>query len=71
MSAPADPARKRFLALSLVRLSGVALGLWGAAVLVGRGGLPAPLGLPLLTAGLFDLLVFPRILARKWKSPDA
>lgn len=68
MSQPKDPARQRFLALTLVRLAGLGLGLWGAATVAGQGGLPAPFGYALLALGAFDLVIFPRLLARKWKS---
>ncbi len=68
-ASPRDPAKSRFLALQLVRLSGAALAMTGLAALAGKVDLPRAVGGVLFVAGLFDLFFFPIILAKRWKSP--
>lgn len=64
-----DPARNRFFALALIRLSGVALAFLGIAVIVRRLIEPADIiGTALLAIGAFDVLVLPVLLARRWRS---
>ena len=46
--------KKRFLLVSLVRLSGTAIALLGVALIV---------------VGLVDLAIVPRILSRRWRQP--
>lgn len=70
-----DPARTRFFALTLLRLSGAAMAVIGLLLLAGKlslitGG-DAVIGAILLVVGAFDLLFLPAILARRWQSPDA
>lgn len=67
-------ARKRFFALSAMRLMG-ALFIPAGFVLI-RGawtlaGQPADrwIGAAVVLVGLFDFAVMPRILARRWRSP--
>lgn len=63
-------ARNRYFALSLVRLSGAVLVLIGIVVTSGRvESLPAIAGYALIVAGLLDMLLFPRLLARRWRTP--
>ena len=63
-------ARNRYFALSLVRLSGAVLVLIGIVVTSGRvESLPAIAGYGLIVAGLLDMLLFPRLLARRWRTP--
>lgn len=64
-----DPAKGRFIVMQLVRLSGVALVMFGLAITVGRTDLPAPLGIVMVLIGLFEVLALPIILSRRWKSP--
>jgi hypothetical protein len=64
-----DPAKKRFFTLQLIRLSGAALAMTGLAALAGKTDLPWLAGAVLFVVGLFDLFVFPIILAKRWKSP--
>lgn len=64
-----DPARPRFLAIQAARWSGVALFVIGTLILYGHLELPAPAGYALAAAGLFNALVLPTLLARRWKSP--
>ena len=68
MAEPKDPAKARFIALTLIRWSGVALVLVGMLIYSGRIAAPAVVGVILVAAGLFDAFVMPVILARKWKS---
>ncbi len=64
-----DPAKRRFFALQLIRLSGAALAMTGLGTMAGKLPLPFPVGVVLFIAGLFDLFFFPIILAKRWKSP--
>lgn len=74
MTAPQqkDPARQRFMVLTLLRFSGVALMLIGMANMVARTVEPADLiGGAIFIVGLLDSLILPRLLARKWRTPPA
>lgn len=64
-----DPAAKRVLVLNLLRFSGVALALAGAAIVAGKIAAPVEAGYLLVVAGLIDALIVPPILARKWRTP--
>ena len=66
---PGDPARIRFLALQLIRISGVVMALIGLVILAGKTDLPQLAGWVLLVIGMLDCLVVPQILVRRWKSP--
>ena len=70
-----DPAKARFLAIVLIRWTGVGLVLLGLLITTGRVILPPELkqvlGPALVLFGLFDALIMPTLLARRWKSPDA
>jgi len=68
--APKDPAKARFLALTLIRWSGVGLVLLGLLVNTGKIAAPGIVGVVLVAAGLFDAFVMPAILVRKWKSKE-
>ena len=68
MSQP-DPARARFFIITLVRWSGVALVMLGLLIARRRIDLPVEAGYALLVIGVFDALVVPTLLARRWKSP--
>lgn len=71
MSRNPDPARSRFLILSLVRLAGAFLMPFGIVIASGRlAGWPATLGIVLVAAGAFGFAVAPRLLARRWRSPE-
>ncbi len=65
-----DPAKARFIAITLIRWGGVGLVMLGLLATTGGIDLPAPVGPILVLFGLFDALVMPTILARKWKSRD-
>ena len=67
--APKDPAKARFIAIALIRLSGAVFVLLGLLVTEGRIALPWIVGVVLTVAGFFDVFVMPRLLARRWRSP--
>lgn len=64
--------KKRFLLVTLVRLSGTAIALLGMVIAFGNlvepGGSPL-LGVALVVVGLVDLALVPRILSRRWRQP--
>lgn len=64
-----DPAKPRFFMILALRWSGVALVLLGMMVQAGRTALPQPLGYALLVVGLACAMIFPTLLARRWKTP--
>ncbi|MFC3173165.1 hypothetical protein ACFOD9_02750 [Novosphingobium bradum] len=64
-----DPAKARFIAISLVRLSGALLVLFGLMITERRVDLPWALGVVLTVAGFFDVFVMPKLLARRWRTP--
>ena len=61
-------ARRRFAALSLVRLGGATCLTMGLLAVGGKIVVPQPVGIGLVLLGLAGFLVIPRSLARKWKS---
>ena len=64
-----DLAKKRFITLTILRFSGVALAFLGIAIIMKRLGEPADvIGTILLIIGAFDVLIFPTLLLRHWKS---
>lgn len=67
--APKDPAKARFIALTLIRWTGVALVLIGLLINSGKIAAPGAVGVVLVAVGLFDAFLMPVILARRWKSP--
>lgn len=68
MSQP-DPARQRFIALQLLRLSGAVFALLGLLVVAKRIDMPLVAGYVFLVVGFLDLFVVPLLLAKRWKSP--
>ena len=66
-------ARTRFLTLNLARFAGMGLVFLGMAIWLGDllrpGGWPA-VGVPLFLLGAAGTLFLPRLLARRWRSPD-
>ena len=63
-------ARNRFIVIQLVRLGGVAVVLFGLLVMNGRIDWPREVGFVLAAAGLFEALLAPLLLSRKWKTPS-
>ncbi|WP_257545001.1 hypothetical protein [Sphingopyxis sp. DBS4] len=75
MNQPDDAlAKKRFFALSAMRLMGALFIIAGFLLIRGVwavAGQPADrwIGVAVVLAGVFDFAVMPRILARRWRSP--
>lgn len=67
----ADIARARHKRLTGVRLFGVMLALIGAAIMAGKVALPRVAGLIVLLIGIYDVVLFPLLLVRRWKRADA
>ncbi|HWV59786.1 MAG TPA: hypothetical protein VN034_03975 [Sphingopyxis sp.] len=67
-------AKKRFFAITMMRLMGVAFVAIGF-ILIGGGfsfaGQPADrwIGVAIVLVGAFDFAVMPLLLARRWRSP--
>ena len=64
-------ARNRFFALNAIRLSGLALVLVAIAIGYGRIDAPQYIAYVLGPIGLFEFFFLPKIVARKWRTPDA
>jgi hypothetical protein len=62
-------ARQRFMILNLLRLSGIAMVLFGVLIIAGKVDLPAGAGYVLFAVGLVDALIAPPLLARRWRTP--
>ena len=65
---PQSP-RTRFLVIQLIRWSGVGLTLLGLMVMGGRLHWPPQLGMGLALIGIFDAMIVPVLLARRWRTP--
>lgn len=76
MTGAADAlAKKRFFAITLMRLMGALLILAGFVLIRGAvvlAGQPTDrwIGVAVVLVGVFDFAVMPRILARRWRSPN-
>lgn len=62
-------ARNRWLAITAVRLGGIALVVLGITVLSGESDLPREAGWISLAIGLPAALILPAVLVRRWRSP--
>lgn len=62
-------AKRRFLIISLVRLSGGVFLTLGLFILGGKFDMPKAAGWAFTLIGMLDLLVAPVFLSRKWRSP--
>jgi hypothetical protein len=67
-------ARQRFIALSLFRLTGVAMVMVGFLIMMQRFGFVTGqkakiMGAIIASVGMFQTIIVPRILARAWRSP--
>lgn len=72
MTSQPDPARNRFLTISLIRLSGAVMAAFGLVVIAGAlPSIPIAAGYISLIVGVVDFLVIPRWLVSIWKTPDA
>ncbi|MCB2066636.1 MAG: hypothetical protein KDE15_08365 [Erythrobacter sp.] len=61
-------AKKRFVVINVLRLSGVAMVIAGMAVFNQGLDLPEEAGVALMVVGMFDVFVAPLLLARRWSS---
>jgi len=67
---PADPARTRFMVITLLRVSGIVLMLLGMGIMA--TGMIEPrdiVGGAIFLAGALDALIMPRFLIRRWRTP--
>jgi hypothetical protein len=65
-----DPARSRFLVLSLLRMSGAVLVMLGLLIAAGRFPvIPTAAGIAIVLAGAIDFALLPLLLARRWRTP--
>lgn len=69
-------AKKRFFALSAIRLMGALFILAGFVLIRGGWALAGQptdrwIGVAVVLVGVFDFAIMPRILARRWRSPKA
>lgn len=63
-------ARNRFLAISLLRLAGALLILFGLAIAAGRlPDVPRLVGIIAVLVGALDFALVPLMLARRWRTP--
>lgn len=63
-------ARKRFMTLQLVRLSGVAIAMLGAVIISGRLIDLPELGYAMLVIGALEFFLLPNMIAKNWRSTD-
>ena len=72
MTTPAQEAlaKKRFMAINLVRMSGVALILVGLLCAGDKIDIPMArrIGVTLIVIGMVDVFVVPTLLAKRWRS---
>jgi hypothetical protein len=61
-------AKGRFIVIQLMRVGGVAMVLFGIAVLRGLVQLPDVVGYVLIVMGIGEAFVVPQMLARLWRS---
>lgn len=63
-------AKKRFMALNLIRITGLVCVLLGIAIAQGVVDLPRMVGVALAVFGLYDFFFMPRMLAKRWNSDN-
>ncbi len=61
-------ARNRFMVINLMRIGGVAMILFGIAVLQGLFDLPQWIAYAVIVLGMVETFVMPQLLARAWSS---
>lgn len=65
-----DPARARFMTITLLRLSGIILMMLGMGIMATDKIEPRDLiGGTVFAAGFIDALIAPQLLIRKWRTP--
>ena len=64
-------ARNRFLAMSLLRIAGALLMMIGMVIAAGRfESMPRAAGVLLVIVGALDFALVPKLLVRRWKTPE-
>lgn len=63
-------ARARFIAINAIRIGGVAMILFGIAVVQRMVSLPEWIGFALLVFGVVETFLIPALLARVWNTND-
>ncbi|MCB2064947.1 MAG: hypothetical protein KDE25_16205 [Novosphingobium sp.] len=64
-----DPAKARWMAIQMVRWTGLGAFILGLLIYAGKIDLPEEAGWVLMAVGLLDALFMPSVLARMWKTP--
>lgn len=65
-----DPARRRYFAIALLRLSGALLVMFGMVIAAGKfPSIPKPAGIVMILVGALDFALVPVMLARRWRTP--
>lgn len=64
-------ARQRFILMNVARFGGVAMVMFGIAIIQRVIDLPFALGVGLAVLGFVDFFVMPLVLARAWKSQQS
>lgn len=63
-------ARNRFLAISLLRIAGALLVMFGVVIAAGRlPDVPRVVGIIAILVGALDFALVPLLLARRWRTP--
>jgi len=62
-------AKQRFFMLGMIRFASTALLVVGLLILAGKIDIPKPAGAAFAIFGLLELVLLPRFLASKWKTP--
>ncbi len=65
-----DPAFGRYMMLNLVRIAGMLMVLAGVAIHYGKIDLSQVFAYVLAGAGLLGFFYVPRLLARRWRTPE-
>lgn len=63
-------SRGRFIAINAIRVGGVAMVLFGLAVVHGAITLPEAIGYALIVFGLVETFLVPALLVRVWSTND-
>ena len=65
-----DPAKSRFLIISIARLMGAITVIVGLCIFLGLIGAPKSVGVVLILLGFADFVFIPRFLSAQWRTPD-
>lgn len=63
-------ARNGFIIINLVRFGGVAMVMFGFAIVRGIIDLPYVVGAIIAVAGFFEIFFLPRFVSRRWNAGD-